>query len=532
MADGPARDGDGKKVRDFSGKPRRVTRCRGAWTGGRSGTGRLLESLAANPGPARARNRARRTATPCKRAKRIVITIVLIVAILPMFLLFWLMSGDDENFATIDHGQSYGNSIYKRYQDAVYAAVPSNGYYRIDAADPASFQAFDTGAFDGRQAGRDQRHVYCGNLILPDLRPASARYLGNNYFSDGAATYFCSMHSRLNRELEPLDEFWQKILHRAGAGPKPQTYLYPYVALPASARPYRPLLDRDLATDGARAFYRGLEMPQANPATLRRVPAGRDGDVRPSDDFFADGSRVYFHEQPLPLSDDPALHAFMVGDLYRQPYLRDPRDGMVYVGAQPFDAAHAPYRLINEKGRHVYQALFASKDGLYFYNTQTRQLERAGDDPFASGAYAELSPYVYSDGAQTLFLRAEEVWARSTRGGGGGLVSRSTLVNRLRDAPDGAWVKRGVVYHNFGTVWQKGGTLYYFDEMGPSQLISNPIYQILDPVAADFLLRSQETRQITADDIRKLIRGGKLAVPQYETVLEAKTRYRKIFSIF
>ena len=227
----------GRKCGILAGKPRRVTRCRGAWTGGRSGTGRLLESLAANPGPARARNRARRTATPCKRAKRIVITIVLIVAILPMFLLFWLMSGDDENFATIDHGQSYGNSIYKRYQDAVYAAVPSNGYYRIDAADPASFQAFDTGAFDGRQAGRDQRHVYCGNLILPDLRPASARYLGNSYFSDGAATYFCSMHSRLNRELEPLDEFWQKILHRAGAGPKPQTYLYPYVALPASARP-------------------------------------------------------------------------------------------------------------------------------------------------------------------------------------------------------------------------------------------------------------------------------------------------------
>ena len=144
---------------------------------------------------------------------------MLIVAILPMFLLFWLMSGDDENFATIDHGQSYGNSIYKRYQDVVYAAVPSNGYYRIDAADPASFQAFDTGAFDGRQAGRDQRHVYCGNLILPDLRPASARYLGNSYFSDGAATYFCSMHSRLNRELEPLDEFWQKIRTGPARGP-------------------------------------------------------------------------------------------------------------------------------------------------------------------------------------------------------------------------------------------------------------------------------------------------------------------------
>lgn len=54
----------------------------------------------------------------------------------------------------------------------------------------------------------------------------------------------------------------------------------------------------------------------------------------------------------------------------------------------------------------------------------------------------------------------------------------------------------------------------------------------MDRDAADFLLRSQETRQITAADIRKLVRAGKLAVPQYETVLEAKTRYRKVFSIF
>lgn len=465
-----------------------------------------------------------------KRAKWAVITLVLIIAALPMFLLFWLM--DDDNFASVDRGQSYGNSIYKSYQGGVYAAVPSNGYYRVDEADPANFHAFDTGAFDGRQAARDQRHVYCGNRILPDMEPASARYLGNSYFSDGAVTYYCSLHSVLNEQLGRLDEVWQKIRFRAEAGPKPQTYLYPYTALPASAQPYRPLLDRDLATDGARVYYRGGEMPQANPALLRRVPAGRDGDVRPSDDFFADGRRVYFHEQLLPLADDPALYAFLVGDLYRQPYLYDRRDGMVYVGAQPFDAAHAPYRLLNEQGRHVYQALFASKDGIYFYNTQTRQVERAGDDPFASGGFTELSPYVYTDGRQVLFLRAQESWARSSRGGGGGLISRSTLINRLQGEPDGEWKKLGVVYHHFGTVWQKGDTLYYLDELGPTQLVSHAIYQILDRSAADFLLRSQETRQITAADIRKLIRDGKMAVPQYETVLEAKTRYRKVFSIF
>lgn len=465
-----------------------------------------------------------------KRAKWALITLVLIIAALPMFLLFWLMDGDD--FAAVDRGQSYGNSIYKNYQGGVYAAVPSNGYYRMDEADPASFTAFDTGAFDGRQAARDQRHVYCGNQVLPDMKPASARYLGNSYFSDGAVTVFCSMHSVRNEELGMLDEFWQKIQYRADAGPKPQTYLYPFVVLPASARPYRPLLDRELATDDVRVYYRGREMPQAAPASLRRLPAGRDGDVRSSDDFFADGRRVYFHEQLLPLSDDPALYTFMVGDLYRQPYLQDPRDGMVYVGAQPFDAAHAPYRLLNEHGRHVYQALFRSKDGIFFYNTQTRQVERAGDDPLASRTYTALSPYVYTDGKQTLFLQAQEVWARNSRGGGGGLVSRSTLVNQLADAPAGEWIKRGVVYHNFGTVWQKGEKLYYLDELGPSQLISHSIYQIMDRGAADFLLSSQETRQITAADIRKLVRAGKLAVPQYEAVLEAKTRYRKVFSIF
>ncbi|WP_279636127.1 hypothetical protein [Achromobacter aegrifaciens] len=39
-----------------------------------------------------------------KRAKWALITLVLIIAALPMFLLFWLMDGDD--FAAVDRGQS------------------------------------------------------------------------------------------------------------------------------------------------------------------------------------------------------------------------------------------------------------------------------------------------------------------------------------------------------------------------------------------------------------------------------------------
>lgn len=464
------------------------------------------------------------------RTKGIVIALVLLTAILPLMLLIWLVDGGDD-FAAIDHGESYGSSIYKRYQGAVYAAVPSNGYYRVNEADPAGLEAFDTGRYDGRQAARDGRHVYCGNLVLPDMRPASTRYLGNSYFSDGAATYFCGFASERNLELGRLDELWQKLLYRAGKGDKPQTYLYPFLALPASAQPYRPLLDRQLATDGARVFYEGREMRQADPARLRRIASIQRGEARPGDNFFGDGRRVYYRETLLPLSDDPALYTFTVGNLYRQPYLHDPRDGMVYLGAMAFDPAHAPYRLLNEAGAHVLHALFASKDGIYFYNSEKRVVERAGDDPFAAGGFTALSPYVFWDGRQLLFLKGKEVWSRSR--GGGGLLSRSTLILRFKDAPTGQWVKLGDVYHGFGSVWRNGDALYYLDELGATQLIYSPIYRILDPMAADFLLRSQQTRQIKADDIRKLVHSGKLAVPESDELLEAKTRYRSgVLSIF
>ena len=463
-----------------------------------------------------------------KRTRWIGIVLALVIAGLPMSLLIFVL--DDDPYAAADKGESYRASIYKRYQGAVYAAVPSNGYYRMDEADPESFKPFDTPVYDGRQAAKDARHVYCGNRILPGMLPASTQYLGNSYFGDGSTTYYCSLFSVVNPELGPVTEVWQTILFGLGRGAKPQNYLYPFKALPASAQPYRALLDRDLATDGAKVFYRGNEVPQANPDTLRRLPASRDGRELLSDDFFGDGRRVYFREALLPLSDDPGLRAFMVGDLDREPYLYDPRDGMVYVGTRAFDAAHAPYRLLSEDGQHVNQALFAGRDGIYFYNGQKLRMERAGDDPFASGGFTALSPFVFSDGKQVLLLKGAESWSSSR--GGGGLISRSTLIKRLKDAPGGEWKKLGDVYHRFGSVWQNGDQRYYLDQTGSSQLVFSPIYRIMDRETADFLLRSQQTLDIRMDDIRKLIRSGKLAAPVSDDVLEARVRYRGFLSWF
>ncbi|CAB3646579.1 DKNYY domain-containing protein [Achromobacter pestifer] len=463
-----------------------------------------------------------------KRTRWILSALVILIAMSPMSLLFLALADDDAN-ALADAGQSYSGTIYKRNADRIYAAVPSNGSYPMPGADLATFEPIGED-YANRQVAKDRQHVYCGNQILPGLNPASVRTVGNSYYTDGTAAFYCAPYTVINKELGGLQEVWQKFQYQRNAGPKPQTYLYPYVALPASAQPYRSLLDRDLATDGASVFYQGLPMPQANSDTMRRLRGGRDGADRLSEDFFADGRHVYFHDQLLALSDAPALHTFRVGDLYQQPYLYDGRDGMVYVGARAFDAAHAPYRLLSPRSEHVKQALFAGKDGIYFFNSQKDRVERAGDDPFASGRFTALSPFVFSDGKQVLILQGRESWGSSR--GGGGLIYRATQINRVKGAPTGEWKKLGDVYHRFGSVWQNGDQLYYFDQTGSSQLVFSPIYRILDRGAADFLLGSQQTLQIRMDDIRKLIRDGKMAAPASETILEAKTRYRGFLSLF
>ena len=196
----------------------------------------------------------------------------------------------------------------------------------------------------------------------------------------------------------------------------------------------------------------------------------------------------------------------MVGDLYRQPSARPARRHGVRgraalrrrACAVPADQRERPARLpgaVRQQGRPVFLQHADAAAGT------------GGRRSFRLGAYAELSPYVYSDGAQTLFLRAEEVWARSTRGSGGGLVSRprwSTGCGRAGRRVDQA--RRRVSQLRHGVAEGRHALLLRRD--GAIAAYLQPDLPDPDPVAADFLLRSQETRQITADDIRKLIRGG------------------------
>ena len=289
------------------------------------------------------------------------------------------------------------------------------------------------------------------------------------------------------------------------------------------------MLDSDMATDGTHAYYRGLRMSEANPATMRRMRSLNDGQVRESYKYFADGRRIYFESQLLPVRDGADVYAFEVGPASDEAYLFIPAKGMVYIGAQAFARNGAPYKLINERGAHTHHEMFSSADGIYVFDKQQRKLKRVGKNPFASGNFIALSPYVFSNGKRTLFFGATESWGSSSRGGHGGLISRSTLVRELGSSGRGPWEKLGDVYHDFGSVWRNGSDLYYFDNLGSSQLVRSSVYRIADSATADALIQTMETMTVSADDIRKLIRDGKLMVPPSSNILEATSCYRSWF---
>ncbi|EPF79827.1 DKNYY domain-containing protein [Acinetobacter rudis] len=424
----------------------------------------------------------------------------------------------------IDHeSQDINNSIFKIYRGQIYASVPSNGEYPMPEADPASFRSLNQdGRYQNRQFAVDQRHAYCGNLSVAALNPATTHALEHNYFSDGLNTVYCAAMSQRNPEVSGFKEIKQTWLYGWGLADKPQTYNYQVVHLPKSTVPYRAILNADIVTNGQAVYYKGLAMPEANPNHLEAVAVPQDDQsIRLSHEFYHDQNSVFFKHHKLDIKSNNQLYSFYIDGL-DQAYLFDPRQGQVIVDQLAFDPQNRPYQLLSSYGSHVNHAFFLSKQGVYFFDRKTQRIERAGDNPFLEGTWQEISPLIFSYNNQTYFLHGS-----SRRGGNKNprLISRSTHLYQLKDAPAGAWQKvQDVGTHHFAEVWKKGEKYYYFDRLGSSQLIGQVIYEIQGTQALQLLLQGDPT----ADEIRKLTRQDQLKSVATTEVLKATTYYQKM----
>ena len=78
--------------------------------------------------------------------------------------------------------------------------------------------------------------IYFGNIAVSDLDTDKLYYVGNNYYSDGTNSYFCSTSPKFNEELSAGSAIIQNMSHFFFKTRKPQNYIYPYKKLETNKR--------------------------------------------------------------------------------------------------------------------------------------------------------------------------------------------------------------------------------------------------------------------------------------------------------
>lgn len=457
---------------------------------------------------------------------RAVVVLLVLTSLLLMIGLWGSGKGDLDR--QIDQfAKPYEGSIFSLYEDKIYASVPSNGNYPVAQADVATFRPLSQAkGYQAKKVAVDKNHVYAGNLIVPNLDLAKTIDLGNDYYSDGQHTYYLGSNSSRNDDLNVAVEIFQLLLYGLNLGDKPQTYLYPIAELPRSPSPYYPLLENAVASDGKAVFFQGQLLPQADPATLRQLDqVYDDGDKRPSYDYFADQHHVYYKNELLPLPSNADIYSLEIAGNSVESYLIDPRSGAVFMHELAFPPKNAPYQLITPYGAHVYHALFSAKEGIYFYDRETKTIKRAGNNPFAGAQFSALSEFVFTDGKRTLFLDSTEQWSggRKRR-----LHYHRTEIKELPGTNAALWQNLGNNRSGFGGVWQNGDKLFYFDNLGHGQLIDNSIYAIDSQQTAKTLLKEDLRSSVVKD----LIDNHNLTPVEGKSVVSATSKYGSTFPSF
>ena len=151
----------------------------------------------------------------------IFIIIVTIFFLLEFFFIFKMRSDYYFNQEILENGQKYEKSIYIRYKGKIYAYVYGVSY-QLDDVDIGSFKVIDSMDYFDNYIAVDKKFVYFGNISISDLNPNTLNVIGNNYYSDGINSYFCSNSFEKNKDLSKFEYVKYFLL----IGNRPQQYTY------------------------------------------------------------------------------------------------------------------------------------------------------------------------------------------------------------------------------------------------------------------------------------------------------------------
>ena len=441
----------------------------------------------------------------------IIITILIVFTLFEVIFYYKMKSDYNLNQNILNNGQKYEKSIYIKYEGKIYCNSFGD-IYQLKDVDIDSFKTFDTGDYRDNYIATDKNNVYLGNTTIPDLNPNRLKSLGSNYYSDGVNYYFLSDNYIRNEDIST----WSILKEYIIKNKKKQVYFYPFKKI-ETTKALKGIEDfRYLASDGEKVYYKGELIKNADLYTLKAVD-------KYNDDYFYDKNNVYYKTKALNLSSNDNLNLVSVEQGERT-YLYDGLNGNVFLEEYAFDKKYVPYQVLGEKSNHIKDLLFVSRDGIFFYNPEKKEQERAGDNIFI-GKIQEINPSVISDDKNIYYLHSYDIFRkkRTKHGYMNILVSKNIGVFYLGKKKD--WEKiKDIEYGTTGEIWKKDNKYYYFDNLGVYQLIDDVIYEITDNASLKFLL---ETNNISDDTIRKFVRDKKLIAFKGEELTTASIKYKE-----
>ena len=324
--------------------------------------------------------------------------------------------------------------------------------------------------------------------------------------------YFLSDRYIRNEDISTWSIVKEYIIHFK----KKQLYFYPFKKIETTKALKGIKNLRYLASDGDKVYYKGELIENADLDTLKAV----DGY---NDDYFYDKNNIYYKTKALDFSSNENLSLVSVEQGERT-YLYDGLNGNVSLEEYIFDKKYIPYQILGIDSAHVKDLLFVSKDGIFFYNSETKEQERAGDNIF-KGKVENILSSVISDDKNIYYLHSYNIYRkkRTKHGYIDILVSKNIGIFSLGEKKD--WEKiKDIHFGTVGQVWRKGNKYYYFDDLGVYQLIDDVVYEIVDNASLKYLL---ETNNINDDTIREFVRDKKLIAFKGEEVSTASIKYKE-----
>ena len=261
----------------------------------------------------------------------------IILFLLCFIVIFCIAFSRDETSEIQENGERYGASDFYKYKDKIYALVIGNGMLEVEGVDIPTFKVFDT-EYNSRNVAYDKNKIYFGNIAISDLDTDKLYYVGNNYYSDGTNSYFCSTSVETYEELSALSINIKNISHFLFKTKRSQYYFYPYKKLETNKRLEKVEELRNFATDGKEVYYAGEKLVNADINTIKTIEDALF--------YFYDKENVYYKSKLLSFKNNGKLKVFHEND-YNVYYLYDEESKNVYANDYLFETVNAPSTIMD-----------------------------------------------------------------------------------------------------------------------------------------------------------------------------------------